>query len=40
MKEFIQEMEEYARNKNVPIIEKDSITFLMKYIKLHFIQLN
>ncbi|HJJ17359.1 MAG TPA: O-methyltransferase [Bacilli bacterium] len=35
MKEFIQEMEEYARNKNVPIIEKDSITFLMKYIKLH-----
>ena len=35
MKEFIQEMEEYARNKNVTIIEKDSIKFLMKYIKLH-----
>ena len=28
-------MEEYARNKNVPIIEKDSITFIMKYIKLN-----
>ena len=35
MKQFIEEMEEYARNKNVPIIEKDSITFIMKYIKLN-----
>lgn len=35
MKQLIAEMEEYAKNKNVPIIEKDSITFLMKYIKLH-----
>lgn len=35
MKQFIEEMEEYAKNKNVPIIEKDSITFIMKYIKLH-----
>lgn len=35
MKEFILEMEEYAKDKNVPIIEKDSITFLMKYIKLN-----
>ena len=35
MKQFIEEMEEYARNKNVPIIEKESITFIMKYIKLN-----
>ena len=35
MKQFIEEMEEYAKNKNVPIIEKESITFIMKYIKLH-----
>lgn len=35
MKELIQEMEKYAKDKNVPIIEKDSITFLMKYIKLN-----
>ena len=35
MKQFIEELEEYAKNKNVPIIEKDSITFIMKYIKLH-----
>ncbi len=33
MKELIKEMEEYASLKNVPIIEKDSITFIMKYIK-------
>ncbi len=35
MKQFIEEMEEYARSKNVPIIEKESITFIMKYIKLN-----
>lgn len=33
MKELILEMEEYASLKNIPIIEKDSITFIMKYIK-------
>ena len=35
MKQLILDMEEYAKNKNVPIIEKASITFIMKYIKLH-----
>ncbi len=35
MKKLIEEMEEYAKSKNVPIIEKESITFIMKYIKLH-----
>ena len=35
MKETIIEMEKYAREKNVPIIEKDSIKFIMKYIKLN-----
>ncbi len=33
MKQHILEMEKYAAEKNVPIIEKDSITFIMKYIK-------
>ena len=33
MKELILEMEEYASLHNVPIIEKDSIAFIMKYIK-------
>lgn len=35
MKETIIEMEKYAREYNVPIIEKDSIKFIMKYIKLN-----
>lgn len=35
MREFIIEMEHYAETKNVPIIEKDSIAFIMKYIKLN-----
>jgi predicted O-methyltransferase YrrM len=35
MKEKILEMEEYAQEKNVPIIEKKSIAFIMKYIKEH-----
>ena len=35
MKELIGEMEEYASLKNVPIIEKKSIAFIMKYIKDH-----
>ena len=33
MKELILEMEEYAIEHNVPIIEKESIAFIMKYIK-------
>ena len=33
MKELILEMEEYASLKNIPIIEKESIAFIMKYIK-------
>lgn len=33
MKELILEMEKYASEHNVPIIEKDTITFIMKYIK-------
>ena len=33
MKELILEMEDYASQKNVPIIEKKSIAFIMKYIK-------
>ena len=33
MKELILEMEEYASLKNIPIIEKDSIAFIMNYIK-------
>lgn len=35
MKELIIEMENYAKEKNVPIIEKESIAFIMKYIKSH-----
>lgn len=33
MKEQIIEMEEYAKEHNVPIIERDSIAFIMKFIK-------
>lgn len=35
MKNLILEMEDYAQEKNVPIIEKNSIAFIMKYIKEH-----
>lgn len=35
MKEVIAEMERYAITNNVPIIELDSIKFIMKYIKLN-----
>lgn len=35
MKEVIMEMERYADTNNVPIIEVDSIKFIMKYIKLN-----
>ena len=38
MKNFILEMEEYANEHNVPIIEKESIAFIMKYIKAHNIK--
>ncbi len=38
MKQLIMEMEEYASSKNVPIIEKKSIAFIMKYIKDHNIK--
>ncbi len=38
MKELIIEMENYAKEKNVPIIEKDSIAFIMKYIKANNIK--
>lgn len=35
MKEHILDMEQYAQEHNVPIIEKASIAFIMKYIKEH-----
>ena len=38
MKEKILEMEQYARDYNVPIIEKDSIAFIMKFIKANDIK--
>ncbi len=33
MKQHILEMEQYAIDNNIPIIEKPSIAFIMKYIK-------
>lgn len=33
MKETILEMETYAKENNVPIIEKESIAYIMQYIK-------
>ena len=33
MKQHILEMEQYAIDNNIPIIEKSSIAFIMKYIK-------
>jgi predicted O-methyltransferase YrrM len=38
MKDVIMEMEDYAQERNVPIIEKKSIAFIMKYIKDHNIK--
>ncbi len=38
MKELILEMEKYASEHNVPIIEKESITFIMKFIKANNIK--
>ena len=32
MREQIEEMEQYAQENNVPIIEKESIAFIMKFI--------
>lgn len=33
MNETIKNMEEYAKNNNVPIMQKDGIEFLLKFIK-------
>ncbi len=38
MKNLILEMEEYAKEKNVPIMEKEGIAFLMKFIKANNIK--
>ena len=38
MKEKIKEMVEYAKEYNVPIIENDSIAFIMKFIKANDIK--
>ena len=38
MKELILEMEEYAKEHNVPIIEKESIAFIIKFIKANNIK--
>ena len=35
MNELIRDMERYAEANNVPIIERDSIEFINKYIKLN-----
>ena len=33
MKQLIMDMEEYAKENNIPIMQKEGIAFLMKYIK-------
>ena len=38
MREKIIEMEEYAKEHNVPIIEKESIAFIIKFIKANNIK--
>ena len=38
MKQYILEMEQYAKEKNVPIIEKESIAYIMKFIKNNHIR--
>ena len=38
MKELILEMEAYAKENNIPIIQKESIIYIMKYIKEHNIK--
>ena len=38
MQDLIKEMENYAAENNVPIIQKESIVYIMKYIKEHNIK--
>ena len=38
MKELIVEMEEYAKAHNIPIMQKEGIAFLMKFIKTNHIK--
>lgn len=38
MKELILEMERYAKEHNVPIMQKEGIAFLMKFIKMNDIK--
>lgn len=38
MKQLILDMEKYAKEENIPIIEKEGIAFLMKYIKANNIK--
>ena len=38
MQDLIREMENYAYENNVPIIQKESIVYIMKYIKEHNIK--
>ena len=38
MQDLIREMESYASDNNVPIIQKESIVYIMKYIKEHNIK--
>jgi predicted O-methyltransferase YrrM len=38
MQGLIKEMEHYAQENNVPIIQKESIVYIMKYIKEHNIK--
>lgn len=38
MQELIREMETYALENNVPIIQKDSIIYIMRYIQEHNIK--
>ena len=38
MQDLIREMENYANENNVPIIQKESIVYIMKYIKEHNIK--
>ena len=38
MEEIIKDMERYAEANNVPIIEKDSIIFIAKYIKMNSVK--
>lgn len=38
MRDTILEMEQHAEEKNIPIIEKDAIAFIIKYIKLNNVE--